>query len=624
MVGRGGVVGQHKPHPNPNQLFLLEEGKQVAESLISLPFERISILLSPNTHLPPMEPLKQDDHKKAAEAEEFVFRSKLPDIYIPTHLPLHSYCFENVSEFLDRPCIIDGSTGKVYTYSEVELSARRVAAGLNKIGVEQGHVVMLLLQNSPEFVLAFLGASYRGAMSTTANPFCTPAEIAKQAAASKAKLIITQADFAPKVKKFADQNGKYIYICIYCPVFNLIVSWTRNYIAGIKVVCIDTAPEGCHHFSELAEADEAEMPAVKIDPDHVVALPYSSGTTGLPKGVMLTHRGLVTNVAQQVDGDNPNFYFGKDDVIVCVLPLFHIYSLNSIMLCGLRVGAAILIMQKFEIVRLMELVERYKVTVAPFVPPIVLAIAKSADVGRYDLSSIRTVMSGAAPLGEELEESVRVKLPNAKLGQGYGMTEAGPVMAMSLAFAKDPSEIKSGACGTVARNAEMKIVDPETGASLPRNQAGEICIRGNQIMKGYLDDPEATERTIDKEGWLHTGDIGYIDGDDELFIVDRLKELIKYKGFQVAPAELEAMLIAHPDISDAAVVPMKDEAASEVPVAFTVRSNGSNISEDEIKQYISKQVVFYKRISRVFFVETIPKNPSGKILRKDLRARLAA
>ncbi|KAK4764359.1 hypothetical protein SAY87_013797 [Trapa incisa] len=546
-----------------------------------------------------MEPLKQDDHKKAAEAEEFVFRSKLPDIYIPTHLPLHSYCFENVSEFVDRPCIIDGSTGKVYTYSEVELSARRVAAGLNKIGVEQGHVVMLLLQNSPEFVLAFLGASYRGAMSTTANPFCTPAEIAKQAAASKAKLIITQADFAPKVKKFADQNG-------------------------IKVVCIDTAPEGCHHFSELAEADEAEMPAVKIDPNDVVALPYSSGTTGLPKGVMLTHRGLVTNVAQQVDGDNPNFYFGKDDVIVCVLPLFHIYSLNSIMLCGLRVGAAILIMQKFEIVRLMELVERYKVTVAPFVPPIVLAIAKSADVGRYDLSSIRTVMSGAASLGKELEESVRAKLPNAKLGQGYGMTEAGPVMAMSLAFAKDPSEIKSGACGSVARNAEMKIVDPETGASLPRNQAGEICIRGNQIMKGYLDDPEATERTIDKEGWLHTGDIGYIDGDDELFIVDRLKELIKYKGFQVAPAELEAMLIAHPDISDAAVVPMKDEAAGEVPVAFTVRSNGSKISEDEIKQYISKQVVFYKRISRVFFVETIPKNPSGKILRKDLRARLAA
>ncbi|OWM65790.1 hypothetical protein CDL15_Pgr015215 [Punica granatum] len=516
--------------------------------------------------------------KQDTVSQEFIFRSKLPDIYIPNHLPLHSYCFENISEFQDRPCLIDGSTGRIYTYSEVELTSRRVASGLNKLGIEQGQVIMLLLHNSPEFVHAFLGASFCGAMSTTANPFCTPPEIAKQAAASKARLIITQAEFAPKVKDFAEENG-------------------------VKVMCIDSAPEGCLHFSELTQADEAEMPSVKIDPNDVVALPYSSGTTGLPKGVMLTHKGLVTSVAQQVDGENPNLYFRKEDVILCVLPLFHIYSLNSIMLCGLRVGAAILIMQKFEIVKLMELVQRYKVTIAPFVPPIVLAMSKYADMDKYDLSSIRTVMSGAAPMGKELEDSVRAKLPNAKLGQGYGMTEAGPVLAMCLAFAKEPFEIKSGACGTVVRNAEMKIVNPDTGASLPRNQPGEICIRGNQIMKGYLNDPEATERTIDKDGWLHTGDIGYIDDDDELFIVDRLKELIKYKGFQVAPAELEAMLIAHPSISDAAVVPMKDEAAGEVPVAF---------------------VVFYKRINRVFFTEAIPKAPSGKILRKDLRAKLAS
>ncbi|PIN14663.1 4-coumarate--CoA ligase [Handroanthus impetiginosus] len=204
------------------------------------------------------------------------------------------------------------------------------------------------------------------------------------------------------------------------------------------------------------------------------------------------------------------------------------------------------------------------------------------------------------------------------------MTEAGPVLAMCLAFAKEPFEIKSGACGTVVRNAEMKIVDIETGSSLGRNQSGEICIRGDQIMKGYLNDPKSTQTTIDKDGWLHTGDIGFIDADDELFIVDRLKEIIKYKGFQVAPAELEALLLNHPYISDAAIVPMKDEQAGEVPVAFVVRSNGSTITEDEIKQFVSKQVVFYKRINRVFFVDAIPKSPAGKILRKDLRARLAA
>ncbi|KAL3746080.1 hypothetical protein ACJRO7_015090 [Eucalyptus globulus] len=537
--------------------------------------------------------------KPSEQPREFIFRSKLPDIYIPDNLSLHAYCFENISEFADRPCVINGATGQTYTYAEVELISRRVSAGLNGLGVGQGDVIMLLLQNCPEFVFAFLGASYRGAISTTANPFYTPGEIAKQASAAQAKIVITQAAYADKVRPFAEENG-------------------------VKVVCIDTAPEGCLHFSELMQADENAAPAADVKPDDVLALPYSSGTTGLPKGVMLTHRGQVTSVAQQVDGDNPNLYFHKEDVILCTLPLFHIYSLNSVMFCALRVGAAILIMQKFEIVALMELVQRYRVTILPIVPPIVLAIAKSAEVDRYDLSSIRTIMSGAAPMGKELEDAVRAKLPNAKLGQGYGMTEAGPVLAMCLAFAKEPFEIKSGACGTVVRNAEMKIVDPETGASLPRNQAGEICIRGHQIMKGYLNDPEATANTIDKEGWLHTGDIGYIDDDDELFIVDRLKELIKYKGFQVAPAELEAMLIAHPSISDAAVVPMKDEVASEVPVAFVVKSNGSVITEDEIKQYISKQVVFYKRINRVFFTDAIPKAPSGKILRKDLRAKLAS
>ncbi|KAG6418228.1 hypothetical protein SASPL_120429 [Salvia splendens] len=531
--------------------------------------------------------------------EEIIFRSKLPDIYIPKHLPLHSYCFENISKFSTRPCLINGATGDVYTYEEVELTARKVASGLSQLGIQQGETIMLLLPNTPEYVFAFLGASYIGAVSTMANPFFTPAEVIKQARASQAKLVITLACYVDKVRDYAAS-------------------------AGVKVMCVDAAPEGCLSFSQLTSADEREMPAVKIHPEDAVALPYSSGTTGLPKGVMLTHKGLVTSVAQQVDGENPNLYVHSEDVMLCVLPLFHIYSLNSVLLCGLRVGAAILIMQKFDIVPFLELIQKYKVTIGPVVPPIVLAIAKSPLVGKYDISSVRMVISGAAPLGKELEDSVRTKFPDAQLGQGYGMTEAGPVLSMCLAFAKEPFEIKSGACGTVVRNAEMKIVDPQTGASLGRNQSGEICIRGDQIMKGYLNDPESTKNTIDQDGWLHTGDIGFIDADDELFIVDRLKEIIKYKGFQVAPAEIEALLLNNPYISDAAVVSMQDEQAGEVPVAFVVRSNGSTITEDEIKQFVSKQVIFYKRIYRVFFVDAIPKSPSGKILRKDLRARLAA
>ncbi|OAY63175.1 putative 4-coumarate--CoA ligase 5 [Ananas comosus] len=536
--------------------------------------------------------------------EEHIFRSKLPDIAIPEHLPLHEYCFEQLERRRERACLIDGATGAVLSYGEVERLSRRVAEGLRRrLGLRRGQTLMLLLPNSVEFALAFLAASRLGAVATTANPLYTPPEIAKQAAASAAAVVVTEPAHVTKVKAL-----------------------------GIPIVTTGDAetPEGCVPFSELLAAEEEEeeqgtssSSAATIVPEDVVALPYSSGTTGLPKGVMLTHRGLVTSVAQQVDGDNPNLYFSEEDVVLCVLPLFHIYSLNSVLLCGLRAGATVLIMKRFDIVKFMELVERYKVTVAALVPPIVVEMAKSDAVDRYDLSSVRLVISGAAPMGKELQDTLRAKLPNAKLGQGYGMTEAGPVLSMCLAFAKEPFEVKSGSCGTVVRNAELMIVDPETGLSLPRNQPGEICIRGKQIMKGYLNDPEATARTIDKDGWLHTGDIGFVDDDDEIFIVDRLKELIKYKGFQVAPAELEALLITHPAIADAAVVPMKDDLCGEIPVAFIVQANGSEITEDEIKQYIAKQVVFYKRIHKVFFVESIPKAPSGKILRKDLRAKLA-
>ncbi|KAJ3693385.1 hypothetical protein LUZ60_008865 [Juncus effusus] len=528
--------------------------------------------------------------------DEIIFRSKLPDIKISNEMPLHTYCFENLSQFSDRPCLIDGPSNKIYTYSDVDRLSRRLAVILAKLGLTKGKVIMNLLRNSPEFVFTFLAASRLGAVTTTANPFVTPGDIKKQLVASGAGIVVTEACAVEKVRDLAE-----------------------------VIITTDKQFEGCLYFPDLIEGEaEAELEEVEMNADDVVALPYSSGTTGLPKGVMLTHRSLITSVAQQVDGENPNLYFSEKDVILCVLPMFHIYSLNSILLCGLRVGAAILIMKKFELVAMMELVQKYGVTVAPMVPPIVIEVAKSKLVEKYDLSSIRIVMSGAAPMGKDIQDAFRSKVPNAFLGQGYGMTEAGPVLSMCLAFAKEPFEAKSGACGTVVRNAELKVIDLETGASLGRNVSGEICIRGQQIMKGYLNDLEATNNTIDKDGWLHTGDIGYVDDNDEIFIVDRLKEIIKYKGFQVPPAELEALLISHPDIADAAVVPMNDEVAGEVPVAYVVPTKDSELTEEEIKQYISKQVVFYKRVSKVFFIDAIPKAPSGKILRRTLREKLNA
>ncbi|KAI5062961.1 hypothetical protein GOP47_0021508 [Adiantum capillus-veneris] len=547
----------------------------------------------------------------------YFFRSKLPDIYIPDHLSLTQYCLQRAHLIADKPCLLQGKAGKNYTYGEVEVYARRVSAGLANIGVEKGDTVMLLLPNCAEFVLVFLGAAMRGAMVTTCNPFYTKGEIEKQVTGSGAKLIVTQMACVDKLASIVANRPHLKVMVIERPTS------TDTSNAGTASVKRKHVEYGDHvmHMSELMEVDEGGYPEVEINPDDVVALPYSSGTTGLPKGVMLTHRGLVTSIAQQVDGENPNMWFREEDVVLCVLPMFHVYSL-SIVLASLRVGAAIAIMGRFEIGALLEVVQRERVSVAPLVPPIVLALAKSPLLASFDLSSIRMLMSGAAPLGKELEDSFRARVPHATIAQGYGMTEAGSVLSMSLSFAKYPFPVKSGSCGTVLRNAIVKIIDPDTGASLPHNKAGEICIKGNQIMKGYINDSLSTSNTIDDEGFLHTGDIGLIDDDEELFIVDRVKEIIKYKGFQVPPAELENILINHPLIADAACVPQKDEAAGEVPIAFVVTLEEASITEEEVKEFVSKQVVFYKKLHKVIFVNQIPKSPSGKILRKELKKRL--
>ncbi|KAK8713266.1 hypothetical protein V6N13_148488 [Hibiscus sabdariffa] len=566
-------------------------------------------MISVADHPVDLETPKPDPLLSPEPTADHVFRSKLPDIPISNHLPLHTYCFENLSSISDKPCLISGSSGKIYSFHETHLIAQKTAAGLSNLGIQKGDVIMILLQNCAEFVFAFMGASMIGAVSTTANPFYTPKEIFKQFKAARAKLIVTQSQYVDKLR---DTNN------------NVDDDESFPKIGeDFKVITIDDPPENCLDFSVLSEANENEIPQVSIQPDDPVALPFSSGTTGLPKGVVLTHKSLITSVAQQVDGENPNLHLKHDDVVLCVLPLFHIYSLNSVLLCSLRAGAAVLLMHKFEIGTLLELIQRHKVSVAAVVPPLVLALAKNPVVAQFDLSSIRVVLSGAAPLGKELEEALKERIPQAVLGQGYGMTEAGPVLSMCLGFAKQPFPTKSGSCGTVVRNAELKVIDPETGCSLGHNQPGEICIRGSQIMKGYLNDSAATAATIDVEGWLHTGDIGYVDDDGEIFIVDRVKEIIKFKGFQVPPAELESLLVSHPSIADAAVVPQKDEVAGEVPVAFVVRSNGFELTEEAVKEFIAKQVVFYKRLHKVHFVHAIPKSPSGKILRKDLRAKLA-
>lgn len=328
-----------------------------------------------------------------------IFRSKLPEIPLSNHLPLHTYCFEKLSEFPYRTCLIVGSNGNTYTFAETHLMCRKVAAGLSSLGVKKGEVIMILLQNSAEFVFSFMGASMIGAVVTTANPFYTSAEVFKQFKAANAKLIITQSHYVQKLRDAPDG----------CPKLG------EDH--DFQVITVDDPPENCQHFSVLSEGNENEVPSVNISPDDPVALPFSSGTTGLPKGVILTHKSLVTSVGQQVDGENPNLYLKSDDVVLCVLPLFHIYSLNSVLLCSLRAGASVLLMQKFEMGSLLELIQKHRVSIAAVVPPLVLALAKNPMVDSYDLSSIRLVLSGAAPLGKELEEALHTRLPQATFGQ---------------------------------------------------------------------------------------------------------------------------------------------------------------------------------------------------------------
>ncbi|KAL4199531.1 hypothetical protein AMTRI_Chr03g51610 [Amborella trichopoda] len=619
----------------------------------------------------PAPPMPHENRHEPAQTGH-IFRSKLPDIPIPASLPLTKYIFQNLADHSDRPCLIT-VTGQRLSYLEFYTCCKETASGLFKLGIRRGDIIMLLLHNSPEFVISFIGAAMIGAVSTTCNPFFTPGEVSKQIKACNPKIVITLSQYVVKLKDHCPGNGvagkltersfsgesktqeselgsaeKHInqsqlsrkplsselenqrpdsQLADKPPVLE--ISWDELPVkpqiqaTHIRVITVDDPPEGCLHFSVLSDSGESDPPEITIDPEDPVALPFSSGTTGLPKGVVLTHKTIVSSIAQQVDGENPNLYIHSQDVVLCVLPLFHIYSLNSVLLCSLRVGAEVVLMPKFEIGTMLEVVEKYRVSVAPVVPPLVLALAKNGAVEKFDLRSIRIVLSGAAPLGKDLQEALRTRVPQAVFGQGYGMTEAGPVLSMCLAFAKKPFPSKPGSCGTVVRNSELKVIDTESGASLSYNQPGEICIRGPQVMKGYLNDSEATAATIDSEGWLHTGDIGYVDEEEEVFIVDRVKELIKYKGFQVPPAEIEALLLSHPSIADAAVVPQKDEAAGEVPVAFIVRSNGFELTEEVVKDFIAKQVVFYKRLHKVYFIHVIPKSPSGKILRKELKAKLA-
>ena len=373
---------------------------------------------------------------------------------------------------------------------------------------------------------------------------------------------------------------------------------------------------GAAPFASLLRV-AGEPPEVAIDPaNDLVALPYSSGTTGLHKGVMLTHRTLVANVCQSVAHQR----FREDERVIAVLPFFHIYGLVVLMNIPLYRGATVVTMPRFDLAEFLRVLEEYRITRAWVVPPIVLALANHPLVDEFDVSSLESMLSGAAPLSAELEQACGKRL-GCRMQQGYGLTETSP----TTHFVTDElADQMPGSRGFPVPNTECRIVDVATGEDAPTGEAGELCIRGPQVMKGYLNNPRATELTIDRDGWFHTGDVARVEEDGSFRIVDRIKELIKYKGYQIAPAELEAVLLTHPANVHAAVIPLPDEEAGEVPKAFVVPS--ASITLEEVTQFVAERVAPYKKLRAVEIVEEIPKSPSGKILRRVLidRERAAA
>ena len=328
---------------------------------------------------------------------------------------------------------------------------------------------------------------------------------------------------------------------------------------------------------------------------------------------MLTHRNIVANLCQIRDVQP----LTETDTVIGVLPFFHIYGMTVIMNQALRAGATVVTMPRFDLEGFLEVVERHRVTKAHLVPPIVLALAKDPRVEGRDLSSLSWINSGAAPLSAELADACATRL-GCPVVQGYGLTETSPVThAVPVERAKN----RPGSIGPPVPGTACKVVDPLSGDDLGPGEDGELCIRGPQVMRGYLGDEKATASTIDAEGWLHTGDIGHADDDGWFFLVDRLKELIKYKGFQVAPAELEAVLLDHPAVADAAVIASPDEEAGEVPKAFVVPAEGAQLDTEQLKTFVAERVASYKKLRRIELTDAIPKSPSGKVLRRVLIER---
>lgn len=446
------------------------------------------------------------------------------------------------------------------------------------------------LPNAPEYIIAFNAAAVAGGRVTTSSPLATASELGYQLRDASASTVLTLSAFRQTVEAAAAESG-----CVK------------------RILCLDEESGSIFHEDKGVEAWRADG----VTPQDCFALPYSSGTTGLPKGTMLSHRNLVANIAQCTGQAEHNLDMTADDVVLGVLPAYHIYAMTVVCKAALRVGATVAMLPKFEAPTFLAAIQEHRVTWAPLVPPLVHFLAKHPAVEAADLSSLRIIFSGAAPLDAGMQSAVEARFPGLSVRQGYGMTELSPICHFAH---KDHN--KPGSIGFLAPSCEARLVDPETTDDVPEGEEGELCVRGPNVMLGYLNNPKATRDCMLTGGFLRTGDIAHVAADGQWTIRDRLKELIKVKGFQVAPAELEGILMGIDGVADTAVIAIPHDRDGERPKAFVVRSEspaGEALDVDAIKEAVKAVVSDYKQIEEVAFVDAIPKSAAGKILRRLLR-----
>src|ERR1044071_4118067 len=503
----------------------------------------------------------------------------IPDISLAT------FFRDAVTSRANDVAVLDGPTGRSYTFRQVLDLSASVANGLVARGIGPGDRVAFIVPNLPEVAIAYHGAIAAGATAMMVNPLSTPDELAKYFKVGSPKLAFTIPPLVPAI---------------------------RGVAPGLPLVTLRDAP-GCEPLAALL-AGSTTPPAVAISPDAVAVMPYSSGTTGFPKGVMLTHRNIISQCLAIES-------VAHGDVIIpgaagrAGLPFFHIYGIMAFLTYGLMHGAKLVTMPRFDLQQYIELARRHEVPLLHVVPPILLGLAKYP--GELQLPHVKAALCGAAPLSAELAAEFTPRT-GAIVYQVYGMTE---VSGATHLASRDPASNKPGSIGSLIGNAQARLVSTDTGGDVAPGERGQIWVRGPFVMKGYFEDPDATAHTIDRDGWLHTGDIGYVDGGGDFWVVDRVKELIKYKGLQVAPAELEAVLLQHPAIADCAVYPQPDDEAGEIPKAAVVLKRDAAATADELLQFVHARVSPHKRVRALRFVDAIPKSASGKILRRVLIAQ---